>query len=142
MKNIYITVVLLLLVFITKAQLEEDGIITYRYGGKSVLGISFYDARTTNPGAPGPPERIELTNVKVEIVIKKDTIRLYSGDKSIIQYTKPLKAKEIEIIISREGYHTLKEKWKVTSLSISLRAYLTKKEEENTKDKKLSPKSE
>ncbi len=135
MKKILFVTVLLTLGLITKAQLEKDGVIYSSKDGRSMLYISFYDARTTNPNArAGTPDRIDLTNVKVDIVIKKDTIHLYSGNNAFVYYAKPLKAKEIEIIISREGYHTLKEKWKVESLSISLRAYLTKKQEENTKD--------
>jgi len=93
--------------------------------GQNLLFINFYDASTINQ--KDYVKKISISDINITIIANRDTIRLKSGNHNGIDYNKPLKAKEIELILAKDGYDTLRQVWKITSLSTVLEAYLTKK---------------
>ncbi len=127
MKKVLFVVIFILSIVTAKAQLRKNPATVSYSNGMSVLCIRFFDASTIN--SKDYLKKIEISDVTIDVIIKNDTIRLYSGKYSAVSYEKPLRTKEIELIISRDGYQTLKEKWKVESLVINIEAYLTKEQE-------------
>ncbi len=92
---------------------------------QNLLFINFYDVSTIDQ--KDYAKKIPISDIHITIIVNRDTIRLKSGSHNGIEYKKPLKAKEIELILAKEGYDTLRQVWKITSLSTVLEAYLTKK---------------
>ncbi len=92
--------------------------------GTNLLFINFYDASTINEYDYS--KKIPISEVSTFIIVKQDTIFIHSGKNIGIEYNKAIKAKEITLIMTKKGYDTLKQCWKITSPSIVLEAYLKK----------------
>ncbi|PKP42636.1 MAG: hypothetical protein CVT93_04235 [Bacteroidetes bacterium HGW-Bacteroidetes-10] len=123
MKKILLTVLFLTIVIVAFGQLRKPN---YEVNpGQNLLFINFYDASSINQ--KDYSKKISISEITITIIANRDTIRLQSGSQNGINYYKPLKAKEIELILVKDGYDTLKQTWSITSPSTVLEAYLTRK---------------
>lgn len=75
-----------------------------------------------------PSEKFQIDSVTIKIVSPKVTEELNTEDAYSTVSTTNFKSKELKFIVSRKGYRTLEEVWKVTTITPVLDIFLTKDE--------------
>lgn len=69
-----------------------------------------------------------IDSVKIEISSKKVTEVLYTNKSGAITAT-PFKSRKLNFKVSKPGYKTLEQDWKVTKMSHQLNIFLTREQE-------------
>ena len=112
------------------AQVVERKNISVSYEGMTVVAMSCLDAERLLPENSKKDEPdFYIDGARIEISSKKAADTLYT-ENGLAFSTKAYRSKTLHFVVSKEGYETLEQDLKISSLSPSLYIFLTKKQED------------
>lgn len=112
------------------AQVVERKNISVTYEGMTVVAMSCLDAERLLPeNSKKADPAFYIDGARIEISTKKAADTLYT-ENGLAFSTKAYRSKTLHFVVSKEGYETLEQDLKISSLSPSLYIFLTKKQED------------
>lgn len=120
---------LLICSVLCNAQIKERKSVNISLGGHWGISMHCFDAEMlAEENHAVPSEKFQIDSVTIKIVSPKVTEELNTEDAYSTVSTTNFKSKELKFIVSRKGYRTLEEVWKVTTTTPVLDIFLTKDE--------------